>query len=120
MYGAGISYYGFLVPLSSKIMLNNHTLRPFVYPVYSEFRQMHISPLYEIVYITQCICGYFMYSVTVGTYGLAALFATHACGQIEIIISRLQDLVDGKNFKRAQNIHQSITVIVKGHVQIIR
>jgi len=58
--------------------------------------------------------------VTAGTYGLAALFATHACGQIEIIVSRLEDLLSGESLKQSPKIHQRIAAIVKDHVRVVR
>ncbi|XP_071641240.1 odorant receptor 4-like isoform X3 [Temnothorax longispinosus] len=75
-----------------------------------------ISPIYEIVYVAHCMCGYTIYSITAGACGLAALFATHACGQIQVIVSRLEDLLNGKS----PNIHQRIAVIVKDHVRVVR
>ncbi|XP_011644861.1 odorant receptor 43a-like isoform X1 [Pogonomyrmex barbatus] len=116
MYTAGIIYYMILIPFFSETKINNQTVRPFVYPTYSEFRQSQISPIYEIVYGAHCICGYIMYSITVGACGLAALFATHACGQIQVIVSRLEELLNDES----PNIHQRIAVIVKDHVRIIR
>ncbi|XP_071641238.1 uncharacterized protein [Temnothorax longispinosus] len=116
MYTAGIIYYMILIPFFSENKINNHTVRPLVYPTYSEFRQSQISPIYEIVYVAHCMCGYTIYSITAGACGLAALFATHACGQIQVIVSRLEDLLNGKS----PNIHQRIAVIVKDHVRVVR
>lgn len=120
MYTAGIIYYMILIPFFSEHKVNNQTVRPLVYPVYSEFRQSQISPIYEIVYIAHCMCGYTIYSVTAGACGLAALFTTHACGQIQMIVSRLEDLLDGERFKQSPKIHQRIAAIVKDHVRVVR
>lgn len=61
-----------------------------------------------------------MYSVTTGSCGLAAIFVTHACGQIDIIASRLEDLSRGKNFEQSSDVNQRIAAIVSGHVRILR
>lgn len=119
MYSAGIIYH-MILPFCSEHKINNQTIRPLVYPVYSKFYQSQISPIYELVYVAHCMCGYTIYSVTAGACGLAALFATHACGQIQIIMSRLENLLDGDKFERTLNVHQRIAAIVKGHVQIIK
>ncbi|XP_011880384.1 PREDICTED: uncharacterized protein LOC105568918 [Vollenhovia emeryi] len=116
MYTGGIIYYGILIPFFSETNINNHTVRPLVYPTYSEFRQSQISPIYEIVYVAHCMCGYTIYSITAGACGLAALFATHACGQIQVIVSRLEDLLNGES----SNVHQRIAIIVKDHVRVVR
>ncbi|KAL6426529.1 hypothetical protein ACFW04_009154 [Cataglyphis niger] len=119
MYTAGIIYH-MILPFCSEHKVNNQTVRPLVYPTYSKFRHSQISPVYEIVYVAHCMCGYTIYSVTAGACGLAALFATHACGQIQMIITRLEDLLDGEKFKQGHNVHQRIAAIVKNHVRVIR
>lgn len=116
MYTAGVIYYMILIPFFSEKKINNQTVRPLVYPTYSEFRQSQISPIYEIVYVAHCMCGYTIYSITAGACGLAAMFATHVCGQIQVIVSRLEDLLNGDR----PNIHQRIAVIVKDHVRVVR
>ncbi|XP_072747235.1 uncharacterized protein [Anoplolepis gracilipes] len=119
MYAAGIIYH-MILPFCIEHKFNNQTIRPLVYPTYSKFRHSQISPIYEIVYVAHCMCGYTIYSVTAGACGLAALFATHACGQIQMVISRLEDLLDGEKFKQGLNVHQRIAAIVKNHVRVIR
>ncbi|XP_032669635.1 uncharacterized protein LOC116843365 isoform X2 [Odontomachus brunneus] len=119
MYSAGFIYH-LILPFCTEHKIGNQTIRPLVYPTYSEFTASQISPTYEIVYVAHCVCGYTIYSITVGTCGLAAIFVTHACGQIQVIISRLQDLLDGKNFEQIPNVQQRIAAIVKGHVQVTR
>ncbi|XP_025986686.1 odorant receptor 43a-like isoform X1 [Solenopsis invicta] len=119
MYGAGI-IYNIILPFCSEHKIGNQTIRPLIYPIYSKFSQLQISPVYEIVYMAHCMCGYTLCTVTAGACGLAALFVTHACGQIQILISRLEDLLTGKRFKQNPNVHRRIAVIVQNHVQIIR
>ncbi|XP_036147232.1 odorant receptor 43a [Monomorium pharaonis] len=119
MYAAGIIYH-FILPFCSEHKINNQTIRPLVYPTYSKFSQSQISPVYEIVYVAHCMCGYTIYSVTAGACGLAALFATHACGQIQILVSRLEDVLLGERFEQIPNVHRRIAAIVQNHVQIIR
>ncbi|EFN74651.1 hypothetical protein EAG_00305, partial [Camponotus floridanus] len=119
MYTSSVLYYQIL-PFFVEHIINNETVRPLVFPIYSKFRQFQISPVYEIVYVAHCMCEYTLCSVTVGTCGLAALFVTHACGQIEVILSRLEDLVNGKNFMQNPNIHRRIAAIVKSHVRVVR
>ncbi|XP_019883388.2 odorant receptor 4-like [Camponotus floridanus] len=119
MYTSSVLYYQIL-PFFVEHIINNETVRPLVFPIYSKFRQFQISPVYEIVYVAHCMCEYTLCSVTVGTCGLAALFVTHACGQIEVILSRLEDLVNGKNFMQNPNIHRRIAAIVKSHVRVVK
>lgn len=119
MYIAGFIYHTIL-PFCTVHKVGNETIRPLVYPTYSEFYQIQMSPIYEIVYLAHCVCGYTMYTVTAGSCGLAAIFVTHACGQIDVIASRLEDLSRGKNFERSSDVNQRIAAIVSGHVRILR
>lgn len=119
MYIAGFIYHTIL-PFCTVHKVGNETIRPLVYPTYSQFYQTQMSPIYEIVYLAHCVCGYTMYTVTAGSCGLAAIFVTHACGQIDVIASRLEDLSRGKNFERSSDVNQRIAAIVSGHVRILR
>lgn len=119
MYTSGIIYHAIL-PFCSEHKVGNHTYRPLVYPSYSELYQYEISPLYEIIYVAHCMCGYTIYSVTAGTCGLAAVFSAHACGQIQMIMTRLKNLLDGKGFEQISDIPQRIAFIVKSHIRVMR
>ncbi|KAL6259086.1 hypothetical protein P5V15_009008 [Pogonomyrmex californicus] len=119
MYLAGFIFHTIL-PFCTEHKIGNQTIRPLVYPPYSKFFNTQTSPVYEIVYLAHCLCGYTMYSVTAGSCGLAAIFATHACGQIQVIESRLEDLPRGKNFEQFVDVNQRIAHIVKSHVRILR
>jgi len=119
LYIAGFIYH-MILPFSSMHKVSNQTVRPFVYPVYNDFYQSQTSPMYELIFLIHCICGYTIYTITAGSCGLAAIFVTHACGQIEMIASRLKDLSRGKNFAQSLSVDQRIAVIIKSHVRILR
>ncbi|KAK2583206.1 hypothetical protein KPH14_009226 [Odynerus spinipes] len=122
MYTGGVIYHTIL-PYSSPRIINqfNRTLRPLVYPSYSVLYDVQTSPTYEFVYLAHCICGYVMYSITTGACSLAAIFAMHACGQIEIVSSLIDDLVEGKKYNVENNWSgQRLTVIVKHHLRVLR
>ncbi|KOC59819.1 Spatacsin [Habropoda laboriosa] len=95
----------------------NRTIKPLVYPTYSALFDVQTSPIYELVYFVHCMCGYVIYSITAGACGLAALFATHACGQIDIVMSRLGDLV---NSKESSDLDKRLIEIVEHHLRILR
>ena len=98
----------------------NRTIKPVIYPTYNGLFNVQRSPIYEFVYILHCMCGYVMHSVTAGACGLTALFATHACGQIDIVIARLNDLIHGKYTKNTFNLNTRLVKIVKHHLRILR
>lgn len=122
MYTGGVIYHTIL-PFSGPRMtdVSNRTLKPLVYPSYSVLYDVQKSPIYEFVYLAHCLCGYVIYSVTAGACSLAAIFAMHICGQIEIISSLIDDLVDGRKYNESRTCAgQRLAVIVKHHLRVIR
>jgi len=93
MYVGGLSYRT-LVPLSKGRMLTpmNITVRALACPSYFIKFDGEVSPAYEIVFTLQFFAGLITYSVRVGAAGLAAFFIMHVCGQLSIIMSKLQRL----------------------------
>ncbi|XP_015179331.1 PREDICTED: uncharacterized protein LOC107067918 [Polistes dominula] len=122
MYSGGVIYHTILPFASPRMIdLSNRTLKPLVYPSYSVLYDVQKSPIYEFVYLAHCMCGYMIYSVTTGACGLAAIFAMHICGQIEILITLIDDLVDGQKYNFSKiSIGQRLTDIIKRHLHVLR
>ncbi|KAK0173645.1 hypothetical protein PV328_006811 [Microctonus aethiopoides] len=119
MYGGGVFYAVILPHLSGNLKSsNNETIRPFAYPSYYGFFDPQLSPAYEIVFSLHCCCAFVMHSVTSATCSLAVVFVMHACGQLEIIIRWLGDLVGEK--KNHGNLNERISMIIKKHVQTLK
>ena len=51
------------------------------------------SPANEILLTLQLLSGFLMNYVTVGSCALATVFAMHVCGQLSVVISRLNGMV---------------------------
>ncbi|CAK9804302.1 Odorant receptor 4 [Anthophora quadrimaculata] len=118
MYTGGTIYHTILqFATETFVGEHNRTIKPLVYPTYSALFDVQTSPTYELVYLVHCMCGYVIYSITAGACGLAALFATHACGQIDIVMSRLGDLVNGKE---SSDLNKRLIKIVEHHLRILR
>ncbi|XP_003691462.1 odorant receptor 4-like isoform X2 [Apis florea] len=119
MYISGIMYVSIMqYAMKLQINDNNQTSKVLIYPAYSNSIQK--SPIYEIIYGIQCICAYVLDSVTCGACGLTALFVTHACGQIDVIISRLDDIVAGQFHKKKSNSNIRVIEIIKHHIKILK
>ncbi|XP_043282221.1 putative odorant receptor 92a isoform X1 [Venturia canescens] len=96
LYTGGMSYHTILPILKgSKINEYNVTIRPLVYPGYDIFIDPQASPTYEILFFLICVSAFVRYTVTITICNLAAVFVSHVCGQIEIVILRLNILFDG-------------------------
>lgn len=102
MYIGGLSYRT-LVPLSKGRMLTpaNITVRALACPSYFIKFDGQVSPAYEIVFTLQFFAGVITYSIRVGAAGLAAFFIMHVCGQLSIIMSKLQQLNMSNSSDRA-------------------
>ncbi|XP_076376048.1 odorant receptor 4-like [Megalopta genalis] len=118
MYTGGFMYHTIMpYAIGTSVDEHNRTIKPLVYPMYSGFFNPQDSPYYELVYTAHCLCGYMIYSVTIGACALAALFVTHVCGQIDIMILRLHNLAD---LKENTNLHLQLVNIVQHHIRMLR
>nr|UEN71263.1 olfactory receptor 80 [Gregopimpla kuwanae] len=122
IYGSGMAYHA-IMPLWSGSTINelNQTVRPLVYPGYDIFVESQMSPTYEIIFCTTCVSAFVVYTVTTAACNIAAIFVTHACGQIQIVMSRLESLVDGIDGNgNSRKIQGRISFIIKCHVRVLR
>ncbi|XP_078043426.1 odorant receptor 4-like [Augochlora pura] len=95
----------------------NRTVKPLNYPAYSGLFDPQKRPYYDMVFAMHIMCGYVLSSVTIGICGLAALFASHVCGQIDIMILRLKNLTDQR---KESNLNLRLASIIDHHVRTLR
>ncbi|CAK9804348.1 Odorant receptor 43a [Anthophora quadrimaculata] len=120
MYGGVIFYYIVLPFAEGKIVEEggNLTYRRLVYPVPQFILDVRYSPVNEIVYTMQILSGFVAHNITVAACGLAALLAMHACGQLQVLMSWLEKLVDGRE-DEDNNLDQRLASVVEQHVRVI-
>ena len=119
LYTGGLSYY-IIMPLSSRQEINeNYTIRIHTYPGYDMFFDPRVSPAYEIVFCIHILFAMITYHITTASCSLAAIFVTHACGQIDILMLLLDDLVEGK-WSKNTTVKKRLSAIAKHHVRILR
>lgn len=121
MYG-GVLFYYVALPMTRQKVFDeekNITYRSLVYPVPMIVADTRLSPINEIFYILQLFSGLVAHNITVATCGLAALFAMHACGQLEILMSWLEYLVDGRR-DVSDTLDDRLADIVEQHVRAFR
>lgn len=118
MYVGGLSYRT-LVPLSKGRMLSpmNITVRALSCPSYFIKFDGEVSPAYEIVFTLQFFAGLITYSVRVGALGLVAFFVMHICGQLGVLINKLQRLNDMAK-PNDQSVAISLAAIVEHQIKI--
>ncbi|XP_076376066.1 odorant receptor 85c-like [Megalopta genalis] len=118
MYSGGLMYRT-IVQFASGTHIDerNRTIKPLSYPAYSGFFDPQKRPYYDLLYTLHFMCGYIMNSVSISVCGLAALFATHICGQIDIMILKLQNLAD---HRKKTDSNPRLAKIIEHHVRTLR
>ncbi|XP_032669675.1 odorant receptor 4-like [Odontomachus brunneus] len=93
------------------------TMHPMTCPIYSKIIDIRFSPVNEIVLLVQIMSTFIVSSSTVGVCSLAAVFATHASGQLNILYMRLNELTDQKEENHVTE--QKMIGIVEHHLKIL-
>ncbi|CAK9827094.1 Odorant receptor 4 [Anthophora retusa] len=89
---------------------------PFPFP--KTIADIRYSPSNEIVFTFQFLTGIVLHAITIATCSMAAIFAVHGCGQMEVLKSWLQHLVDGRA-DMSETVDGRIASIVSQHVRIL-
>ena len=119
VYGSGFSFRT-IMPLSRGVIVTpqNVTIRPMGFDGYYVFVDSQKTPAYEIIFSLQFLSG-FVHSATSGAYSLAILLVLHACGQLKILMTRMEDLTQAKYFSdKYANV--KLATVVKQHIRIKR
>ncbi|XP_078043451.1 odorant receptor 4-like [Augochlora pura] len=118
MYSSDFMYHTIAkYAIGTHVDEQNRTIKPVNYPVYSGLFDPQKRPYYELVFAMHMVTGYIINSVTVSICGLAALFAAHICGQIDIMIMNLQNLADQK---RKTDVNRELGKIIEHHVRTLK
>ncbi|XP_014484216.1 PREDICTED: uncharacterized protein LOC106749359 [Dinoponera quadriceps] len=102
----------------SIVVNENLTIRPLVQGNYYIFFDPQQSPAYEIVFSVQCLSGIVIYIVTASVCGVTALFTMHACGQLEMLISWLENLASDDQLWKDHVAARRLATIILHHVRI--
>ncbi|XP_025986694.2 odorant receptor 4-like [Solenopsis invicta] len=95
MYVGGLSYRTIFPLVKGRVLTPmNTTVRVLACPSYFIKFDEQATPAYEIIYTLQFFSGLLAYSVTVGGVGLAAFFILHVCGQLRVLIGKIQRIND--------------------------
>ncbi|KAL0117063.1 hypothetical protein PUN28_010130 [Cardiocondyla obscurior] len=120
MYG-GVFFYWVVVPLSRPKIVeenSNLTYRMLVFPVPKVIVDVRRSPVNEIFYFIQLSAASIGSTITIASCSLAALFAMHACGQLQVLMSWLNNLVDGREGVN-DTTDERLAEIIQLHIRIV-
>jgi hypothetical protein len=106
---------------SMTVIIGNDTIsmHPMTCPIYSKFIDARYSPANEIMIIIQILSCFIVNSITVGACSLAAVFAMHAYGQLSMLFSWLNNLVEDED-KGTEFAEQKLATIVEHHLRVLR
>lgn len=117
-----ISYHA-IMPMVTGSMINemNETIKPLAFPGYDFFFDSQSRPAYEIIYITICLSACVSYNVTSSSCSFTAVFASHACGLLHIVRSRLETLMNSiDNEKDDELVKKRQSIIAQYHNRVLR
>ncbi|KAL0117027.1 hypothetical protein PUN28_010118 [Cardiocondyla obscurior] len=102
------------------VIVGNETVlvHPMTCPIYSKFIDTRFSPANEIMLAVELLSCFIVNSITVGACSLAAVFAMHAYGQLSMLFSWLNDLVDDKDNGKYLA-EQKLATIVEHHLRVL-
>ncbi|XP_018343943.1 PREDICTED: odorant receptor 4-like [Trachymyrmex septentrionalis] len=85
-------------------------------PSFNKIIDTRLSPVYEIVLALQCLSTIVVNNITIGACGLAAVFAMHASGQLNVVMLRLEELV----IEQQDLLQLRLANIVEHHLRTLR
>ncbi|KAL0117048.1 hypothetical protein PUN28_010125 [Cardiocondyla obscurior] len=99
------------------IIIGNETVKTggLPCPAFNKIMDTRLSPIYEITFALQCLSILVVNNITIGACGLAAVFAMHASGQLNVVMLRLEKFVSEK-----QDLQLGLANIVEHHLRALR
>nr|QNL15022.1 olfactory receptor 78 [Aulacocentrum confusum] len=122
IYTSGLTF-NLVFPIGMNLMNpNNNSLRILVYQGHEIYINTQSSPQYEFLLISHALCGTTLFTLMTGACNMAATFAGHVYGQVDIIQSRLECLMNPEknNQNILESVHSRVSFIIRAHVRIIK
>ncbi|CAD1470817.1 unnamed protein product, partial [Heterotrigona itama] len=119
---SGVLMYCIATPfITQTIIVRNQTkiIRALPCTVYKNLIPVHTSPTYEIVLATQFLSGFIVNSSAVGAIGIGAVFAAHACGQLTILMTSINEFVNRPKDQKNNDGFNNMGEIIEGHLKVL-
>jgi len=107
---------------TTTIMVGNETFKthPMTCPTYSKIMDTRFSPINEVMLAVQFVSAFVVSSAIVSVCSLAGVFAMHACGQLNVLYTWVNELVTDYQEKGNQSAEQKLATIVEHHLRALR
>ncbi|XP_014475013.1 PREDICTED: odorant receptor 4-like [Dinoponera quadriceps] len=101
------------------VVIDNQTItmHPMTCPAYRKLIDARFSPANEIMLIIQFTSTYVTSASTVCVCSLAAVFAMHSCGQLNVLYVWLNELTE--NHDEENLAEKKLTVVVEHHLRVL-
>ncbi|XP_033212295.1 odorant receptor 13a-like [Belonocnema kinseyi] len=119
MYSGGFWFY-LVTPFIAETIVTekNVTIKPYPAPVFGSFFTNGYSPIYEIVFAAHLITGFVENSATVSAFSFAAVLVLHACGQFDVVMLHLNDIVSD-DIQKYKSVHERLKVAINRHLRVL-
>ncbi|XP_051162871.1 uncharacterized protein LOC127282581 [Leptopilina boulardi] len=120
MYSGGSGHHFFKPLLSDSFLTEmNISVKPYPSPVYGDIFNTGLSPLHQLTFGTVFFTDFIMLSMGVYSFNISTIFLIQACGQFEIIVLNLHNLVEGLNENKKNTVEKRFIDIVKRHTRVL-
>ncbi|XP_076620377.1 odorant receptor 13a-like [Colletes latitarsis] len=117
IYTGGLFYQALTHFFQKFTPKRDNVTRTLSYPGYDKLFDTQASPTFEIIHFLHYLSGFLKYTITTASYSLAVICVTHICGQIQIQISRLENLVEETKQNSTDNTY--FANIIERHAEIL-
>ncbi|XP_070518207.1 uncharacterized protein [Cardiocondyla obscurior] len=119
MHGSTFIFTAARAMRTTTFMVGNETFRthPMTCPVYSKIVDVRFNPANQIMLGVQFLSAFVVGSSIIATCSLAAVFAMHACGQLNVLQTWLNELAEEKKSHLAE---KKLATIVEHHWRVLR
>ena len=119
----GVLFYCMVTALSTKIVYVGNVTRS-VYPLpcafYNKLWNVDTSPINEIVLASQFLSGFIVNASAIAAFSLATVFAAHACGQLNVLMTWVTEYVNESEQHNKDAIVTNIGMVIDYHLRILR
>ncbi|XP_078051606.1 uncharacterized protein LOC144477742 [Augochlora pura] len=118
----GVLSYCFVTALSTRqVEIGNETRIVHILPCsfYQKLFNTDLSPANEIVLVLQFLSAFIVNSSAVGAFSLAAALAAHACGQLNILMNQITEMVNRSRDRDTKVLITETGAIVENHLRIL-
>ncbi|XP_076760937.1 uncharacterized protein LOC143429290 [Xylocopa sonorina] len=121
MQGGILSAVFVIVQTMEEIQVGNETriVHVLITPVYKKLVNVDESPMNEIVLAVQILSVFVANSSTVGTFSLAAVLAAHACGQLGVLMLRINESMNASRNQKEAVKSKELRLIVEHHLRTL-